>query len=202
MFTGLIQALGKVIFLEPRHGDLSLVVLSPEISSKHPTLGDSIAINGVCLTVTDLTDGIRFDVSTETLSRTLMSEWQVGDSINLETALQIGDALGGHLVSGHVDGVGVLLAQESDARSTRMTFSVPDNLAKFIAEKGSVCIDGISLTVNGVRDGMPATTFDVNIVPHTLLHTNLGQLQAGSKVHLEIDQVARYLDRLMTFSKL
>ncbi|WP_373054112.1 riboflavin synthase [Thioalkalivibrio sp.] len=194
MFTGIIETLGTVAALEPRGGDLRLKVRAPEMDLGDTRLGDSIAVNGVCLTVTELNGG-RFaaDVSRESLSVTTLGDLGVGDRVNLEQALTLNTRLGGHLVSGHVDGVGEVLAMQPDARSTRVQFRAPDALARYIAAKGSITIDGTSLTVNGV-DG---ATFDVNIIPHTWELTRFSVYRVGSRVNLEVDLVARYLERLM-----
>ena len=157
-------------------------------------LGDSIAVNGVCLTAVELgVDYFYADVSNETLTRTTLKEAKIGTPVNLELALTPTTRLGGHIVSGHVDGIGTVLEKKADARSVRFRFKAPDNLAKYIAEKGSMCIDGISLTVNEV-DG---AVFGVNIVPHTLQETTLGQTEVGDRVNLEVDLLARYMERLM-----
>lgn len=194
MFTGIIKAIGRVAAIETIGGDLRLTVDIADTLLDTPALGDSVAINGVCLTATTL-DENRFvaDVSKETLSLTTLGALGVGSCVNLEPALAAGEPLGGHLVSGHVDGMGQLLEKSADARSWRLVFGVPDALARFIAAKGSICVDGISLTVNEVDDNR----FGVNIVPHTMTHTNLGGRGTGDQVNLEIDVVARYLDRLL-----
>jgi riboflavin synthase len=194
MFTGIIETLGTVAGMEPRGGDLRLTVRAPDLDLSGARLGDSVAVNGVCLTVTSI-DGERFsaDVSRESLSVTALGELGVGDRVNLEQALTLATRLGGHLVSGHVDGVGELLAMEPDARSTRVTFRAPDALARYIAAKGSITIDGASLTVNHV-DG---AVFDVNIIPHTWGLTRFSVYRIGSHVNLEVDLVARYLERLL-----
>ncbi len=180
MFTGIIKAVGTVDAVEHRGGDVRLSVSVEGLPGRRRKPGDSIAVNGVCLTVLDEAMPIRFDVSVETLSRTLTPA----------------DPLGGHLVSGHVDGVAKIEATRASARSTVFEFSAPARLGRFIAEKGSLALDGISLTVNTVEDAGELVRFSVNIVPHTIAHTNLGWLQAGDPMHLEIDQVARYLERL------
>lgn len=194
MFTGIIETLGTVAALEPRGGDLRLRVHAPEMDLSDTRLGDSIAVNGACLTVTEL-NGDRFgaDVSRESLSVTTLGDLKLGDRVNLEQALTLNTRLGGHLVSGHVDGVGELLAMQPDARSTRVQFRAPDALARYIAAKGSITIDGTSLTVNGVE----GATFDVNIIPHTWDLTRFSVYRAGSRVNLEVDLVARYLERLV-----
>jgi len=182
-----------VAALEQRGGDTRLVINRVDTDLGSVALGDSIAVSGVCLTAAEL-EGNRFaaDVSQETLSLTTLGALEVGSRVNLEGALRAGEPLGGHLVSGHVDGFGVLETREPDARSWRLVFSVPPQLKRFFAPKGSVCVDGISLTVNEV-DG---ARFGVNIVPHTMEHTTLGERAVGDRVNLEIDVIARYLARL------
>ena len=194
MFTGIVQDVGRIRSLEPRGGDVRLVVGVDRLPLGRCALGDSIAVSGVCLTVTAF-DAASFavDVSRETLANTTLGLWQPGSRVNLEPALRAGDALGGHLVSGHVDGVGVIEALVEDARSLRVTVSVPSVLAKYIARKGSVAIEGVSLTVNDVA----GTQFGVNLVPHTRAVTNLDELVPGRRVNIEIDQVARYVERLL-----
>ena len=165
-----------------------------EVSLEGIDLGGSVAVNGVCLTATRF-DRSSFvaDVSRETLSLTTLGDWGVGSRVNLEKALLAGQALGGHYVTGHVDGVGLVVARHDDARSVRMEFQVPAGLARYVARKGSICIDGVSLTVNGAT----ADRFDVNLVPHTLEVTTLGRLRPGSRVNLEVDIIARYVERMM-----
>lgn len=194
MFTGIIQAIGKIKRVEQRQGDVRLTVATHDLDLSDAKLGDSIAVNGVCLTAIELTPGqFVADVSNETLSTTTMGRIKSGLAVNLECALQAQTRLGGHLVSGHVDGVGQVLEKKADARSVRFTFSVPPELARYVAQKGSICIDGISLTVNSVDD----VSFSVNIVPHTLDKTSLGKTHVGDWVNLEVDVIARYLERLM-----
>ena len=165
-------------------------------SSLH--LGDSICVQGCCLTVTELTGrAFAADVSRESLSLTTLGELAVGSPVNLEPSLKAGDALGGHLVSGHVDGVASVASLTADARSTRVRIAVPDHLAKYIARKGSVAVDGVSLTVNDVE----GTTFGVNLIPHTQQVTTLGRLSPGSRVNLEVDPIARYVERLSQYSQ-
>jgi|TARA_R110002111_G_scaffold118736_8_gene181672 riboflavin synthase len=194
MFTGIIQAIGEVAAVEKRQGDLRLSIATHDLDLSDAKLGDSIAVNGVCLTAITLLPGsFVADVSNETLSATTMGSIQVGAAVNLECALQAQTRLGGHMVSGHVDGVGKVMAREADARSIRFDFSMPQPLARYIAQKGSICIDGISLTVNAVDE----RSFSVNIVPHTLTMTTLADRQVGDSVNLEVDVIARYLERLM-----
>ncbi|WP_445370636.1 riboflavin synthase [Methylomonas sp. HW2-6] len=194
MFTGIVLAVGQIAAVQPRGGDCRLSIETGKLSLQDCALGDSIAVNGVCLTAVELAEH-RFsaDVSNETLSRTTLSQAKPGMPVNLELALTPSSRLGGHIVSGHVDGIGQILEKRADGRSWRFKFKAPDPLAKYIAEKGSICIDGISLTVNSV-DG---ATFAVNIVPHTLQETTLGQAEVGHRVNLEVDLLARYLERLM-----
>lgn len=194
MFTGIIQAIGKIKRVEQRQGDVRLTVETAGLDLSDAGLGDSIAVNGVCLTAIELSPGqFVADVSNETLSTTTVGQTAVGTRVNLECALQAQTRLGGHLVSGHVDGVGKLVERKADARSVRFTFSMPAEIARYVAQKGSICIDGISLTVNTVDD----ESFSVNIVPHTLEMTTLGDRQEGDSVNLEVDVIARYLERLM-----
>ncbi|MGB1580682.1 MAG: riboflavin synthase [Nevskiales bacterium] len=195
MFTGIIQAVGQLESCEPRHGDLRLWIHSAALSLDNVALGDSIAVNGICLTVAEKDESLfAADLSRETLELTTAGAWQIGDALNLEPALTLQQPLGGHLVSGHVDGLATVSSMAEDARSLRMGFSVPKTLAHYIARKGSVTINGVSLTVNNVN----GNDFDVNLVPHTLQETNLGKLEAGSQVNLEVDLLARYLERLLT----
>ena len=197
MFTGIVQAVGRIEErIEHASGDVSLVIATAAISAADIAVGDSICVSGVCLTAVEATQtGFRTDVSAESLARTTLRDLASGSQVNLESALTPDTRLGGHLVSGHVDGIAQVLARWDDARSVRFEFRVPEALAKYIAEKGSVCIDGTSLTVNGV-DG---ADFDVNIVPHTLAATTLGELGPGSAVNIEVDQIARYVERLLSY---
>ena len=194
MFTGIIQAIGTISDLAPRGGDVRLSVQTGKLDLGDVVLGDSIATNGVCLTVIELTgDGFRADVSRETLEHTTLQALQPGSPVNLEKALTLNTRLGGHLVSGHVDGVGQIVERREDARSIRFVVQAPAPLAKYIAHKGSICVDGASLTVNRV-DG---NRFDLNIVPHTLQETVMADYRSGRQVNLEVDLIARYLERLM-----
>lgn len=194
MFTGIIKALGTVESLESRGGDVRLRVALGALAGHGFATGESIAVNGVCLTAIEPADThLVADVSRETLALTTLGRLAVGARVNLEPALAAGERLGGHLVSGHVDGIGRLVDTRRDARSVRLVFEAPRALMKYIAPKGSICIDGISLTVNGVE----ASRFDVNIIPHTMEMTNLQFLRQGGEVNLEVDLVARYLERLL-----
>lgn len=198
MFTGIIQAIGEVAALEAKGEDLRLRVRTGKLDLQDVHLGDSIATNGVCLTVVELPgDGYRADVSGETLAVTGIGKLKVGDRLNLEKALTPSTPLGGHLVSGHVDGIGSVVSRRDDGRSLRLRMRAPDNLAHYIAAKGSVCVDGISLTVNAV-DG---AEFELNIVPHTLVETTMGDFRPGRTFNLEVDIIARYLERLLLGDK-
>lgn len=193
MFTGIVQCVGELRAISPRAGDVEMVIAAPGVVLEGAALGDSIAVNGCCLTVTRLGAGdFAADVSNETLSITTLGSWQPGTRVNLEPALRAGQALGGHYVTGHVDGVATISRLEPDARSTRMWLELPPPLAHYVARKGSICIDGVSLTVNEVGPTHAA----VNLIPHTLQVTILGEYRAGTRVNLEVDIIARYLERL------
>jgi riboflavin synthase len=193
MFTGIVESIGVVVDSVATGQDRRLTLDAPPRVLKGVRSGDSIACGGICLTVARVR-GRRFsaDVSVETLRHTTAGIWRKATPVNLEKALTLAQPLGGHLVSGHVDGVGRLASRKKEARSVRMTFSLPAALARYVARKGSICVDGVSLTVNGAG----AREFGVNIVPHTLRHTTLGRLQPGDPVNLEVDLLARYLERL------
>ncbi|HEB95458.1 MAG TPA: riboflavin synthase [Sedimenticola thiotaurini] len=194
MFTGIIQAIGTLEGREPRGGDVRLWVRAEGLPLAEASPGDSIATNGVCLTVVELTtDGYAADVSNESLALTTLGGLQPGAPLNLETALTLRTPLGGHLVSGHVDGIGEVLERRSDGRSVRFTLEAPAALARYIAAKGSICVDGASLTVNRVE----GSRFQLNVVPHTLEQTIMAGYRAGTRVNLEVDLVARYLERLL-----
>ena len=198
MFTGIILSKGRVASVMERGGDLELGVDAAGLDVARLNLGDSICVQGACLTVTRKQGTCFFaDVSRETLAKTTLGALREGSNVNLEPSLRAGDALGGHMVSGHVDALGVLRRLEQDARSWRMEFELPANLMRFVAAKGSICINGVSLTVNKVE----GLRFDVNIIPHTHQVTTLGELRVGDEVNIEIDVVARYLERLMTKSE-
>jgi riboflavin synthase len=196
VFTGIVQDIGRVTSREARGGDERLVIAVEKLDLARAAVGDSICVQGACLTVTAL-EGNTFaaDASRETLSLTTLGELTPGSLVNLEPALRAGDALGGHLVSGHVDGVAHVSALSNDARSLRVSITVPHALARYIARKGSVTIDGVSLTINEVD----ADIFGVNLIPHTQTVTTLGRLTVGTRVNLEVDQIARYVERLTTF---
>lgn len=198
MFTGIIQAQGTIADMQPRSGDMRLQINTGKLDLGDVSLGDSIAVNGVCLTAVELTEkSFSADVSNETLLLTSLGELKSGSPVNLEKALTLSTRLGGHLVSGHVDGVGTVISRSDDGRSVRFVIEAPAILARYIAHKGSICVDGTSLTVNAV-DG---ARFKLNIVPHTLKETIMGGYQAGSEVNLEVDLIARYLERLVLGDK-
>jgi len=195
MFTGIVQDVGQVTAREMRGVDARLVITTRNFDLTDTVVGDSISVQGVCLTVVSLAgDAFAADVSHETLSLTTLGELQVGAPVNLEPALRAGDRLGGHLVSGHVDGVAQVSATSHDGDSLRVKITVPAELARYIARKGSVTVDGVSLTVNEVE----GATFGVNLIPHTQAVTTLGRLQPGIRVNLEVDQMARYAERLLS----
>ncbi len=198
MFTGIIEAVGEIAALLPQGSDTRVRVVTGRLPLDDVKLGDSIAVNGVCLTAVELPgDGFWADVSGETISCTSFKFLAVGNRVNLEKALQPTSRLGGHMVSGHVDGLGEVLSRMPDGRSERWVLRAPAELARYIAQKGSICIDGTSLTVNGVN----GCDFYVNIVPHTLAETIIGGYQVGTQVNLEVDLVARYLERLLLGEK-
>jgi riboflavin synthase len=198
MFTGIISAIGDIANLEQRGGDVRLTIRTGNLGLADVQLGDSIACNGACLTAVELTgEGFVADVSVETLNLTTIGNWKTGSRINLEKAMQASDRFGGHIVSGHVDGIGEVVSLHEDARSWRFRMRAPSELAKYIAHKGSITVDGTSLTVN-IVDGCE---FELNIVPHTMTHTVMGDYQVGTKVNLEVDLVARYLERLLLGDK-
>lgn len=198
MFTGIIQAVGRISDIDAGEQDIRLRIETGKLPLTDVALGDSIATSGVCLTVTELPgDGFWADVSPETLSLTSLGSKGVGDAVNLETSLTLSTPLGGHLVSGHVDGVGHIEQIIEDARFWRVKVAAPDNLARYIAMKGSICVDGTSLTVNQV-DG---SVFELTIIPQTWEETVFSDYVAGSPVNLEVDVIARYLERLMQFDQ-
>jgi riboflavin synthase len=194
MFTGIIKALGRIAESQPGPAGRTMVIEADAIAEFDLDEGDSVAVNGVCLTALK-PSGTSFtaDVSNETLDLTSLGRLDTGSVVNLEPALRAGDPLGGHLVSGHVDGLATLVEQHDDGANRRMRFEAPPTLARYIAHKGSVTLDGVSLTVNKVDE----TAFELNLIPHTLAVTTLGRLTVGDSVNLEVDQLARYMERLL-----
>ena len=193
MFTGIVQEVGKIAEIEPVKSSMRMRILAPRLDFTDVVLGDSIAVSGPCLTVTGFESGqFEVDVSAETLARTTLGERKAGDEVNLEKALRCNDRLGGHLVSGHIDGVGKIKLRESLDEYIRFVVNIPSELSKYLAFKGSVSLDGVSLTVNEAGKD----EFEVLTIPHTLDNTTLGGSEIGSKINVEVDLVARYLDRL------
>lgn len=194
MFTGLVQAVGKIRAIESSGSDRRIELDSGNLDLSDVTIGDSIAVSGVCLTVTVLQNrGFSVDVSAETVACSTFAELGVGQEVNLEKSLTLSSPLGGHLVTGHVDGIGIIDERQEEGRSVRFSITVPHPLARYIAVKGSICVDGVSLTVNQVN----GCVFEVNIIPHTLQETTIKHCRRGSRVNLEVDLVARYLERLL-----
>ena len=194
MFTGIVLGIGQIISITPEGGDKRFEIGAPCLKGRRLELGDSIAVAGVCLTVTEVADGgFACDLSQETLSLTTLGKVDAGANVNIEPSLAAGEPLGGHWVSGHVDGMAKLVTMEDAGRSRLLRFRVPDSLARYIAAKGSVTLDGVSLTVNRV-DG---AEFEINLIPHTLEVTTLGELAVGEPVNIEVDILARYLERLI-----
>lgn len=195
MFTGIIEATGKLAAVVQRGNDISVTIESAELDFSDVKLGDSIACNGVCLTVTHLAPhSFNADISSETLAHTLFGHYKTGQQINLEKAMLPTTRMGGHIVSGHVDGVSQVIKIEQSGRASNIWLSLPATLARYVAAKGSITVDGISLTVNELNHD----AFRLTIVPHTAAHTTIAALKAGSKVHLEVDLIARYLERLLS----
>jgi riboflavin synthase len=193
MFTGLIQGKGALLRTE-RHGPDARMVLQAHYTMEALTLGESIAVDGACLTVVSFQGNVfTVDVSAETLSRTILGRKQTGSRLNLEQALRMGDRLGGHLVTGHVDGIGTLRDRRQEGRSWRLVFEVPPDLNRYIIEKGSIAVNGISLTVNECSE----VSFDVNIVPHTLAETTIGELKSGDEVNVETDLLGKYVEKML-----
>ncbi len=194
MFTGIIKAKGTISAMQKRGGDVRLSVRSDGLPWADYEIGESIAVNGVCLTAVELhEDGFDTDVSVETLDVTGLGKLDVGSAVNLEPSLSLGDRLGGHLVSGHVDCTGTVVSRTADARSIRFVIEIPEAYARYVAKKGSVSVDGVSLTVNEVS----GNTFDMNIIPHTAEVTLFGEYAPGSVVNIEVDLLARYIERLL-----
>ncbi|MCH8072748.1 MAG: riboflavin synthase [Proteobacteria bacterium] len=195
MFSGIIKAIGKVAKMEQQGGDLRLTITSADLPWKEFAVGESISVNGVCLTAVEfLGNGFVADVSAETTKVTALANLAEGSRVNLEPSVSLGERLGGHLVSGHIDCVGQIKTRETDARSVRLVIGIPAEYSRYIASKGSVCIDGVSLTVNEVSDN----TFGVNIIPHTADVTIIGDYRTGIEVNIEVDLLARYVERLLT----
>lgn len=194
MFTGIIKAKGRISGIEHRGGDKRLTIESADIPWTEFEIGESISVNGVCLTAVALNEnGFVTDVSVETLGVTALGNLASGDPVNIEPSVSLGERLGGHLVSGHVDCIGTLESREGDARSVRLKIRIPDEYSRFVAKKGSICVDGVSLTVNEVSAGC----FEVNIIPHTAEVTIMGDYATGTRVNIEVDVVARYLEQLI-----
>lgn len=194
MFTGIVQAMGKIHSLDSLGTDRRIRIDPGTLDHSDFDTGHSVAVSGVCLTVTSLTEGgLSADVSAETLSRTILGDLVVGSMVNLEKPLTLATPLGGHLVTGHVDGTGSVVGWREEGQSVRLEIEAPSRLSRYIAEKGSICVDGVSLTVNDVLED----TFGVNIVPHTLRATTIGEYELGRRVNLEVDIIARYLERLI-----
>ncbi|MDH3546938.1 MAG: riboflavin synthase [Gammaproteobacteria bacterium] len=194
MFTGIIKATGEISAIEKAGGDVRLSIRSKQLPFASYEVGESIAVNGVCLTAVELRDdGFATDVSVETLDVTGLGQLAVGSTVNLEPSLSLGDRLGGHLVSGHVDCVGRVTRRAADARSTRLTIEIPAAYTRYVAKKGSVCVDGVSLTINEVA----GNSIDVNIIPHTAEATIIGDYSIGTTVNIEVDMLARYVERLL-----
>lgn len=194
MFTGIVQTVGRVEQRLEKAGDVELTIEAAALGLKNVAIGDSICVSGCCLTVTRFeATAFAVDVSRETLAVTTLSDWREGQRVNLEKALSAGQALGGHYVTGHVDGIARVISIEPDARSHRIRFEAPAELSRYIARKGSICIDGTSLTVNEVEGDV----FGVNLIPHTLSATISSEYRTGMRVNIEVDIIARYLERLV-----
>ena len=194
MFTGIVKAMGEIAAIQKVGGDVRLSIRSAGLPFASYEVGESIAVNGVCLTAVELRDdGFDTDVSTETLDVTGLGQLAVGSAVNLEPSLSLADRLGGHLVSGHVDCVGRVTQREADARSIRLQFEIPQDYAHYVARKGSICVDGVSLTINEVS----GNSFDLNIIPHTAEATIIGSYAVGTTVNIEVDMLARYVERLL-----
>jgi riboflavin synthase len=194
MFTGIIKAKGRVRSLKKRGGDLCLSVDAAGLDWAEFEVGESISVNGVCLTATALrANGFDADVSVETMNVTALGSLTTGSAVNLEPSVSLGERLGGHLVSGHVDCVGTVTARDNDARSVRLAIEVPEEYSRYLAKKGAVCVDGVSLTINEVS----ARGFEVNIIPHTAEETIIGDYAIGTTVNIEVDLLARYIERLL-----
>jgi riboflavin synthase len=197
MFTGIVQSIGVVSHVISKGGDVELCIRVSDFDLSTTALGDSISCNGCCLTVVRLDDkSFNVDVSRESLNVTTLKSWKVDTEVNLEKALRVGDALGGHYVSGHIDCIGNVVSLRDDGRSIRVDFEIPKAFGRYVARKGSICIDGVSLTVNGVNDEETTTRFDVNLIPHTRERTVSRNYRTGTQVNVEVDIIARYLERM------
>lgn len=198
MFTGIIQTTGNISDVEYRGDDSRFVFNTGEMQLSDMAIGDSISVNGVCLSIIEKEENsFSADLSKETLSLTTFSNLKTGARINLEKAMMLSDRINGHMVSGHVDGVGEIVNKANEARSIKYTIEFPEELSKFISKKGSVSIDGVSLTVNDKVSDKDNNTFDINIIPHTISETIFSEYEIGTKVNIEVDQIARYLDQLI-----
>lgn len=199
MFTGIIQAIGRIERIESKTGDAHVVIATPDaLDMNKVNIGDSIAVNGACLTVVSKQlHKFAADVSNETLAVTALGKLTIGSRVNLELALTLSTPLGGHLVSGHVDGLGKLIERRLDGRSIQLRFTFPSELARYITTKGSICVDGVSLTVNRVHND----NFELNLIPHTLQQTIMNEYEPGRWVNLEVDLIARYLEKLLVMNK-
>ena len=199
MFTGIVQAVGTIDCIVEKSKDVRIAIVTPELFLKDTEIGDSICVQGVCLTVVAInTNVFSVDVSNETLQCTTLGAKKANQHVNLEKALTLSTKLGGHLVSGHVDGVGKIKAIEHDGDSIRLIVQPPEDLARYIARKGSICVDGVSLTVNAVNN----VEFGVNIIPHTIQTTTIKEYAVDTEINLEVDLLARYIERLQTYAKL
>jgi riboflavin synthase len=197
MFTGIVSAVGKIVAIDKAERRATFCFATGKLDLEGLKLGDSIAVNGACLTVIAFADKeFSADLSRETLECTTLGQLQPGVSVNLERALSLGDSLGGHLVTGHIDGVGTILRMQPDADSLRLSVELPESLARYVARKGSVCVDGVSLTVNAVA----GPVFEVMIVPHTQAETIIGTYGSGTHVNIEVDMIARYLERIVQYT--
>ena len=193
MFTGIVRTIGRIDGIKSQRGDLRLRIVAPDLPWAEYEAGDSISVNGVCLTATRLIEqGFDTDVSRETMAVTTLSALEPGSPVNLEPALRLSDRLGGHLVNGHVDCIGTVSGRSDDARSVRLRIDIPAEYRRYVVRKGSICVDGVSLTINSVSAG----SFDTNIIPHTANATIAGRYRVGSRVNIEVDLIARYLEGL------
>jgi len=201
MFTGIVETRGRISNRLAHVEDISLEVELIDTIKEYAEPGDSIAVNGACLTVTRVIgQRLLFDLSLETLRRTTLGDLPIGEKVNLERPVTAEGKFGGHLVSGHIDGLATLESKRDSGRSIEMIFQCDNALAPYLVKKGSICLDGVSLTINQVHDDIATVSFGVNVIPHTLVSTTLGSLAIADKVHIEVDQIARYLERLREFS--